>query len=155
MSLDASEPKDSRPVSDLPTYIRETRSAVNAFSIGEGCATTEIEVGIGATSLSVGTDLEDAGFESIIMSGAGAAALEAILGGTQGQVKVIVFQDGNVDLVDSNDKADGEFYLNHLPALSNFAADQDDVIGLMNIGGDPSTGDNGYWTELWRSVSVK
>lgn len=154
MSLDATKPEDSAPVRDLPTYIRENRSTINAFDIGEGFAVTEIEVGVGETSLSIGVDLQDAGFESVVMSGAGAAALETFVGGTQGQVKVIAFQDGNIDLVDGT-KDSGKFYLDHLPALSNFAAAQDDVIALMNIGGDPSLGNNGYWVELWRKVSVK
>lgn len=154
MSLDTTEPKDSRQVNELPGFIRANRSAINAFSVGSGFAKTDLTVAPGTTSLSVGVDLEDAGVESIIVEGGGASVLETILGATDGQVKILVFTDSLVDLLDGNDKADGKFYLNHLPAATNFEPEADDVIALMNVGGDPGV-DNGWWEELFRKISVK
>jgi len=128
-------------------------AAINAVSGSGNVGVTSLEVAGGTTSLSVGTDLGSYGVEVVVISAAAAVTLATILGGSEGQVKIFVFQDSDIDITDGV-KADGKFYLNHLPALTDFSAQQDDVLAVVNIGGDGSTG-YGYWKELFRTVSVK
>ena len=154
MSLDTNKPEDQVLVSQLAAYIRENRAEINSISAGGAVAQTDLAVSAGQKSLSVGTELSAAGLETIIVTGGGVAALETILGATDGQVKVFIFQDANVDLVDGNVKINGRFYLNQLPAASNFEAQQDDVLALRNVGGDGASV-YGYWKELYRALSVK
>ena len=154
MTLNVNEPTDQRMVSELPAYIRATRVGVNAVTGSGGVEQSDVEVTLGATSLSIGSELSTCGIEAVKMSGAGAATLATILGGTEGQIKIFVFQDALVDITDGT-KDSGKFYLNHLPALTDFNAQQDDVLAVMNIGGDGTAGTPGYWVELWRTISVK
>lgn len=154
MTLNSNEPTDQRMMSELSSYIRETRAAVNALVGSGNIVTTNLEIGIGATSLSVGAELSSSGLEMLITTGAGLVDLETILGGTEGQIKIFIFHDTNVDLVDGNDKADGKFYLNHLPAASDFNPGVDDILALVNIDGNGGA-NYGYWKELFRTLSVK
>jgi len=141
-------------VSELEGYIRENRVAINALSSASGFGSTELTITAGDTSLSIGTDLGAYGLEVVRVTGSGVANIATILGGTDGQIKILIFQDSNIDLVDSITKAGGTFYLNHLPAGSDFSPDQDDLIALVNIGGVPGTTE-GYWMELFRTLTVK
>jgi hypothetical protein len=153
MSLDVSEPIDQRLVSQIPKYIRQNRAAINALVSGAGFGTTALGVAGGTTSLTVGVDLLAVGHEVVIVTGVGVATLETIVGGTNGQIKTFIFQDSNVDLKDGV-KANGKFYLNHLPALSDFTPDSDDVLELINVDGDGAAV-HGYWKESYRTYSVK
>lgn len=153
MTLNVNEPTDQRAVSELPGYIRENREEINSIGAGGAVAQTDLTVTAGQTSLSVGVELSAVGIETVVVTGGGVAALATILGGTDGQIKIFIFQDANVDLVDGP-KAGGAFYLNHLPALSNFNPQQDDIIALRNVGGDGASV-YGYWKELYRTLSVK
>lgn len=152
MSLNVNKPSDEILVSQLPAYIREDRVAINAVTSGAGFGVTNLIVAPGATSLTVGVDLLSVGHEIVIVTG-GVAVLETILGGTEGQIKTFVFQNSLVDLEDGA-KANGEFYLNHLPALSNFEPELDDVLSLVNVLGDGAAV-SGYWKEFYRTISVK
>jgi len=154
MTLNVNEPTDERQVSELPKYIREGRVAVNAVSGSGNVGVTDLTIAAGVTSLSVGTDVGSYGYETVIVTGTGVADLVTILGGTDGMVKVLIFQDANVDLHDSALKANGTFYLNQLPVASEFAPDQDDILALVNVGGDGAAV-HGYWLELYRTISVK
>jgi len=154
MSLDPSKPSDQALVSELAGYIREDRTAINALSGGSSIGFTNLTVAAGTTSLSVGTELGAYGVEVVKVTGSGLSDIATILGGTEGQIKIFIFQDSNVDLVDGNLKSDGKFYLNHLPAGSDFEPALDDVIALVNIGGDGAS-TYGYWKELFRTLSVK
>lgn len=154
MTLNANEPLDSRMVSELPAYVRETRAALNAISGAGNVGVSDLAVALGSTSLVIGTDLGSYGFDIVIISGTGISTIQTILGGSEGQVKVFVFQDTNVRFVDGNAKAGGVFYLNHLPAGSNFDPQQDDILALVNIGGDGAS-IYGYWKELYRTLSLK
>ncbi|MHA1289114.1 MAG: hypothetical protein ACTSPB_17130 [Candidatus Thorarchaeota archaeon] len=154
MTLAANEPTDQRQVSELPAYIRENRVAINAISGAGNVGVTDLTLAAGSTSLVVGTDVGAYGYETVKVTGTGAATLTKITGGTEGQVKVFVFQDALVKLTDGNVKSGGEFYLNQLPAGSNFEPQQDDIIALVNIGGDGGT-TYGYWKELYRTISLK
>jgi len=153
MTLLASEPADSRMISEIAAYIRETRVAVNAISGSGNVGTTTLLVGAGAVSLTVGTELGAYGLEVINVTGAGVATLATILGGTDGMVKIFVFGDANVRFTDGP-KLTGQFYLNHLPALTDFLPQIDDVLALVNVGGDGATV-YGYWKELYRTISLK
>jgi len=148
------KPTDQEIVSLLSSYIRANRVAINAIVGSDNFGVTELVVAAGATSLSIGTELSADGIEVAITSGLGLAILETILGGTEGQIKIFIFQDTNVDITDGNDKSVGKFYLNHLPAGSDFAPDIDDVLVVVNIGGDGAA-TYGYWKELYRTLSVK
>ena len=154
MSLDVNQPTDQELVSELPSYIRENRVAIEAVSGSGNVGVTDLTIPAGSTSLAVGTDIGCYGFEVIIVDAAALVNIATITGGTEGQVKVFVFQDANIDIVDGNAKANGVFYLNHLPALSNFDAQQDDVLVVVNVGGDGAS-TYGYWKELYRTISVK
>ena len=151
--LDTNKPTDQEFVSALPAYIRETRVAVNAVSGAGNVGSTALTVPAGATSLSVGVDLGSYGYETVVIDSAALVSLQTILGGTEGQVKVFIFQDNNVSLVDGV-AANGNFYLNQLPALSTFSAQQNDILALVNIGGDGASA-HGYWKELYRTLAIK
>jgi len=153
MTLNVNEPTDQRMVSELPGYIRANRVGINAVSGSGNVGTTELSVAAGATSLSVGTDLGSYGYEIVKCSGVGVADLLTILGGSEGMVKVFIFQDTNVDIWDNISKADGTFYLNQLPVSGEFAPDVDDVIAFVNLGGNGAAV-YGYWQELYRTIHV-
>lgn len=154
MTLDASKPNNQEIVSSYAGYIREARAAINAISGAGGVGHTNLTIAALTTSLTVGVDIGNFSLETVKVTGGGVVDIESILGGTEGQVKVLIFQDGNVDLVDSVSKANGTFYLNHLPAGSDYSPAQDDVIALVNIDGDGAAV-HGYWKELFRTTSVK
>ena len=154
MTLNVNEPSDQTLVSEIAGFIRENREAINAISGSGNVGNTELEVPAGSTSLTVGTDLGTYGLEIVIISGAAAVTLAAILGGTNGQVKILIFQDNNITLTDGA-KNNGRFYLNHLPALTNWNPQQDDILAIANVGGDGGASDHGYWKELYRTISVK
>ena len=154
MTLSVNEPSDQELVANLPYWIRQTRVAINTILAGaEDFAITVLTIAAGDTALVVGTDLGATNFEVVIVTGAGPATIDQIRGGTQGQIKLFIFQN---NLVSFNDgaKADGELYLNQLPVGTDWAAQQDDVIALVNVGGDGSA-TFGYWKEIWRQESVK
>jgi len=155
MTLPANEPTDQTLVSELPAYIRENRAAINNM---EGLENTvgysDVNVQPGTTILTVGTELGDYGYESITMTGLGVSELEAFADGSPGQVKVITFQDADVELVDSDSKINGTFYLDQVPSGQKFEPQVDDTIALMNVGGLPGV-THGYWKELYRTLSVK
>ena len=154
MTLDSTKPTDQEVISDLPGYIRANRTAINAIVGSDNFGVVDLAVAAGATSLTIGSELSTDGIEVVIVSGTGLADLATIIGGTKGQIKIFIFQDANVDMVDGNAKAGGVFYLNHLPALSDFDAQQDDVLVLVNIGGNGAA-TYGYWKELYRTLSIK
>ena len=149
---DVTKPEDQVPVSQLPAYIREDRAAINAVTSGAGFGVTALDVAPGVTSLTVGSDLLAVGHEIIIVTG-GVAVLATILGGTNGQIKTFIFQNSTVDLLDGV-KNNGKFFLNHLPALTNFEPDLNDILTLVNIGGDGAAV-YGYWLELDRTIFNK
>jgi len=153
MTLDINQPTDQALVSTWPAWVRASRAAISALTAGTGLGVTNLTVAGGSTSLSVGVDLLSVGHEVVIITGSGLSTLATILGGVDGQIKTFIFQDNNIDITDGV-KSDGEFYLDQLPALSNFTPEQDDILCLVNIGGDGASV-YGYWKELYRTISVK
>jgi hypothetical protein len=151
--MDATKPTDVENVSALAAYIREARAAINALSSGSGVGVTELTIPAGTVSLSVGTDLGIFGFEIVIVNADAGVSISSIIGGTQGQTKVFIFQDNNISIVDGLAAA-GAIYLNQLPALSSFVAQANDILALTNVGGDGSTV-QGYWKEVFRQIALK
>ncbi len=152
--MDATKPTDVELTSVLPYYIRETRAGVNALSAGSGIGVTALTIAAGAIALTVGTEVGTFGFETLITDAAGAANIAKILGGVEGQVKRFIFQDNNVGIVDGA-ALGGNIYLNQLPALSTFAAKTNDVLELVNVGGDGGVTTHGYWKETSRQIALK
>ena len=154
MTLDATQPSDQALVSELPSYIRAISTEVNSLSAGTNDVTmSEVTIAAGSTALVVGSDLGTANIEFVLASGGGVATIAQIRGGTQGQVKIFIFQDNQISITDGV-KSNGGIYLNQLPVASTYDAQQDDVLALINIDGDGSS-TYGYWKELWRQSSVK
>lgn len=152
--MDASKPTDVELVSALPAYIREIKSFLTALVTGGGGGgVTSITSPAGTTSLSVGTELGMNGYEVILMKANVPINLISIIGGTQGQVKVFIFLDNNVSVVDGQ-ALNGNFYLNQLPLYTSFNTQAGDVLTVVNIGGNGS-GIQGYWREISRQVSLK
>lgn len=162
MTLDATKPNDATDmVSELGDIGRETRAEVNALAasiaaLGAVTTFTEYNAAAGQTTIAVGAGgLGDVPIESILVTGAGLAALQTITGARSGQIKIFVMGDANVSLVDNNSGLNGTFDLNVLPAGTPYGNYIKDVIALLNIDGDPDASDNGYWRELFRSPSVE
>ena len=156
MTLNVNEPTDQRLVSELPSYIRENRVDINAFEdTGGEIADTDLTITIGTTALAIGVglDLGLAKLETVKITCPGVSVISQIRGGTAGQIKIFIFQVNSISFTDGL-KTNGALYLNQLPSLSNYAAQQDDVIALLNIGGNGAS-TYGYWKELWRQLSVK
>jgi hypothetical protein len=152
--MDATKPTDVEITSALPAYIRETRAGVNALSAGSGVGVTALTIAVGAIALTVGTEVGTFGYEILITDATGASNIAKILGGMQGQTKKFIFQDNNVGIVDGA-ALGGNIYLNQLPALSTFAAQTNDILELVNIGGDGGVTTHGYWKEVSRQVALK
>lgn len=154
MSIDATKPTDQELVSMLPYWIRRNATAINSIVAGlEEFTLTRLSLTAGTTALVIGVDLTAIALEVILLDSPGLCHLEQIRGGTEGQVKLIIFQGNSVDLIDGP-KETGKFYLNQLPVGSTFSAQRDDVIALVNVEGDGGS-IYGYWKEVWRQVSVK
>jgi hypothetical protein len=153
MSLDATKPTDVELMSALPIYIREARAAINALSGGGDVGVTDLTIAAGAIALTVGTDLGLFGLETVIVDALAGVNISTIVGGSQGQVKIFIFQDNNIGIVDGL-ALNGGIYLNQLPALTTFAAQTNDVLALVNVGGNGST-IQGYWKEIFRQIALK
>jgi hypothetical protein len=154
MTLDVSKPTDQVLVGDLPTYIRQDRVEINSVVSSDMMAQTDLTVTVGTTSLTVGTDLSVAGYETSLVTGTGISTLETILGGSDGQIKVFMFLDSNVRMLDGDAKELGKLYLNQMPAGGTFTPQQDDIIAFRNYGGDGASV-YGWWKEYFRTISIK
>lgn len=155
MTLDITEPSDTRKVSEHAAYIRANRTEINALEAGiSDVLQTDYVVGIGQTTLVITTNLSSAMIEIINVTALGAEQLDAITGGSAGQIKIFIFGDSNIDMMDSASQANGTFFLNHLPSGTVLPAGIRNVLALVNVGGDGLVV-NGYWKELYRTISVK
>jgi hypothetical protein len=93
--------------------------------------------------------------EVVTIDAIGLSNIATIQNGVHGQIKIFVFGDNNISIVDGAKGITGNFYLNQLPVGSSFDAAIDDVLALVNINGDGGATTHGYWKELWRQISVK
>jgi len=154
MTLDITKPIDRVQVSELPSYIREDREAIESVVVsGNSITTTVTQLSPGTTILEVGVDLSTVKIENIIISGLGASIVAFITKGTAGQIKTFIFQDADITLQDGV-KSDGKLYLNQIVPLSTFSGTSGDIISFINIGGD-GVAVHGYWKELYRALAVK
>jgi len=155
MTLNVNQPTDQVIASELPQYIREGREEINSVStvVTGDVGKTVLALPARAVILSVGTDVGAYDREIILVTGASGSSIVAIYYGTAGQVKTFVFLDSFVDMTDGL-KSNGQLYLNHLPALSNYSPQEGAVLSLVNIGGNGSS-NHGYWKELYRNNPVK
>jgi hypothetical protein len=151
MALDAGEPRN-RQVTELEGYMRETRAAVNAISGSGNVGVTELEIALAATTLSVGTELDDFSIEVIILTAAAAVVITNIYLGVEGMIKIFVCQDANVSFTDGP-KLTGQLYLDQGP-LSDFDMGLNDILAIVNVGGDGAA-EHGWWQELFRKESVR
>ena len=160
MSLDASKPSDTgNVVADLAGHQRETRTAVNALEssiagLGAVSTHTDLVLSTGTTEINIPDNLSAIPSETINISGDGASSVASMTGGSAGQVKIFIFDDTDVDFDNSATKANGTFFLNQPIVSASFGPAQYDILALVNIGGD-GVSDNGYWQELYRSVSAR
>ena len=115
---------------------------------------SNVVVPVAASSLTIGTELSERKIECVRISAAGAETLTNFLSGTEGQIKILIFSGGNVTLTDGT-RDSGKFYLNQLPALSDFVGADGDILALINLTGDGGATTDGWWEELWRVVKVK
>lgn len=148
MTLDATKPIDQVLNALWPLYIRENRVEINTIweAITAANATeTTYEMGVGETLLEVGVDLADVILEVISLTGAAAVDLRQITEGSGGMLKIIRAGDGNVTV-----KHDVS-YIN-LTGGVDLALATGNIIGLINIGGDPNTSTNGVWYEVFRNT---
>lgn len=113
-----------------------------------------VVVPVAASSLTIGTDLSERKMECVRISATGAETLTNFLGGVEGQIKILIFSGGNVTLTDGT-RDSGKFYLNQLPALTDFVGADGDILALINLTGDGGATTDGWWEELWRVIKVK
>jgi len=152
MTLSIVQPTDQELNARWPYWIRTLAAAINNLAAGIITVTTELTVTAGDNSLQVGVDLSELGVELILIQGSGAAVLRYIYGGSEGQIKIFYHLDGDISYLDGA-QSGGQIYLNQ-PALTELNCLEGDIVALINVGGDGDS-DNGYWKELWRTLSVK
>lgn len=160
MTLDITKPSDAQNlVSELGYYIRETRIGVNALESALGLAgviasQTDYICASGQTAIAVGTGISAAPIEFVNISGVGAAVLENLTDGTKGQMKYFYFDDANISFRDSTSLINGTFRLNQVPAGGVFGNYLGNIIAFVNIGGDGGVSQQGFWREIFRTLSV-
>ena len=155
MTLSTSQPTDQALNATWPYWIRALAIEINSIISGDtDITTTELTLPGGVTSLTVGTggDLTSIPQEKVLINGFAPNTLTQITGGLQGQVKIFIFQGDDVDLT-AGAKVLGQLYLNQ-PLASDFEPEIDDVLVILNIGGDGGA-NYGYWQELYRKLSVR
>jgi len=154
--LDVTKPTDQEYVSQLPYWIRQTRVALNAIqALDSNIEATDITLPAGTTGLVIPTHLTVALIEVVTIDATGLCNLATIQNGTHGQIKIFIFGDDDISIVDGIKDTSGNFYLNQLPVGSSYGTAIDDVLAVVNINGDSGATTHGYWKEIWRQVSVK
>ena len=147
MTIDATQPTDQAILASIPDYIRDGRVEINllwaAITAANSTETTHV-MGAGEFTLEVGVDLEDVILEVINLTAAVAVNLMQITEGSGGMMKIIRAGDGNVTVI-------------HNPSYINLDGGVDitlaagNILGLINIGGDPAGSINGIWYEVFRA----
>ena len=143
-------------VSGLAARDREERAYMNTLEtamalLGAVASFTQYECTAGQTSIPVSAaGLASLFIEVVSITGAGAAAIAEITGGTAGQIKIFVMGDTDVTFVRDPTKMS----LNQPATLSTYGGYTGDVIAFVNIGGNPATSTNGYWLEIFRTPKV-
>lgn len=154
MSLDETLPSDiNTTLAEYAALLRETRAEVNdlisavALLGGSVSVGTTLNLDTGTTQIVVGTDISDVAMETISLTATAAVVIDEICGGRAGQVKFFVFGDGNVTFTNNAAKI-------NLNRVGDYISTSGDVVGLINIGGDPTTSENGYWKEFLSTLAI-
>lgn len=147
MVLDATKPATADLVSQLSPYGQEERAAINALEaamamLGVGAMYTELVVPPGTTVLIVGTHVSALPLEVIRISAAGAEIIQHILGGSNGQRKIIYFTDTNITIDDNDTFID----LNQTPTGGSFTGNVGDILTLTLI--------DDIWREEYRNEKL-
>lgn len=147
MSLNETLPTDDDLFSTYAGYIRETREALNAIIavINGQIAGVESVGSISAETLAAGVEMIQMFF--IDVSG----TITYISGGSDGQQVIIKIKAGrSVTVSHSGAETSGDINLDG--DGNDFSMEEYDMLHLVNVGGDPSLGIQGYWAELSRSL---
>jgi hypothetical protein len=154
--LDITKPTDQEHVAQLPYWIRQTRTALNAIqALDSNIEVTDVALLAGTTGLIIPTHLTVALIEVVTIDSTGISNIATIQNGVHGMIKIFIFKDNNINIVDGLKDTNGNFYLNQLPVGTSLEAAIDDVLAVVNINGDGGATTHGYWKELWRQISVK
>lgn len=151
--LNAALPGNNDTTSTWPELMRETRAAVNAVAQQAGVMDiTQLQLTTGQIELVVSEtgDMDINSRETIRITAFGAEThtISSIVGGNDGQVKTIIFS-GSVTLAKS-----ANLKLNTTGMFVDIEGFDDDVITLMNIGGDRDALVNGYWLQINQEIRV-
>lgn len=154
MSLDDTLPTDNTTtLAEYAALLRDTREEVNTLAAaiaalgGAVASVSTLICGSGKTQIVVGTDVGDITLETVFITGSAAVDIDEIVQGRAGQIKIFVFGDTNVTFSNANDKID-------LNCVGDYVSATGDIIGLVNVDGDPATSENGYWKEVFRNLAV-
>lgn len=145
--LDANKPDGSTLLSELADYQRETREYL--LSIVQGMGASDVSTVVStAPYLIVGEDLSLNSIEVVKYSGV--AELQGITGGFDGMMKIFLIQADTIDIINGSATNEGELHLN---GYNDLDCRTGDIIAFVNVGGDLSTGVNGYWKEMYRTLA--
>ena len=152
--LNINDPTDNVLVSNIPSYIRANREAINALTGGSiDLHLTTLNILVSTTTLAVNSDLSPNTFEYAMISAESPEIIDTIINGAEGQMKILAFMDDNLSFTDG-DSSGGKLLLNQLPAYSTYNFKAGDILALINIGGSGDGCAQGYWRELWRAENV-
>ena len=149
MTINANQPVDQVLNALWPLYIRENRAEINEVwgaITGLSTVDTIYEMGAGEFTLEIGVDIANLPLEVISLTGVIAVDLDQITKGTGGMLKIIRAGDANVTV-----KHDASYI--SLNGGVDIALEPGNILGLVNIGGDPDTSTNGIWYEVFSSSS--
>jgi len=150
MTLDVNLPIDQAVNALWPSFIREDRVEIAsiwaAFTAANSTETTHI-MGAGEFTLEVGLDIADVILEVIGLTAAMAVNLMQITNGSGGMLKIIKAGDGLVTVIHNAS------YIVLNGGVDVTLADGN-ILGLVNVGGDPDTSVNGVWYEVFRATGV-
>lgn len=138
MTLDPTKPEDTENISRLPYWMRILAAAVAAAESIEYNTATLIA---GATSIT-GSEVT---VEVISVSANSAVEvnIHTLSGGSQGRIKILIFTDALVTLIDDT----GNLDLRGDPALPDYPAEAGDVLGFIwDVAGN-------VWREIFRSLA--
>ena len=115
-----------------------------------------VEMTAGQTELVTGTDIQDCMIEIILVSSLGATAetIKTIVGSRAGNIKIIIATDDNISIERADGIDTGEIKLKQPLSIPLLDMLSDDVVAIINFGGDIETAADGEWLELWRSLQT-
>ena len=91
----------------------------------------------------------DVPIEMLFLSGAG-ETINSITGGRNGYLLYIIANTANITITHNA----SAIWLNSAPAGTDLVTSVGDILALVNRGGNPTLGVNGYWQEFFRTMRV-